>query len=133
MEDAEYNVAYPVAIAAMYGEFSPIQLEEKYFKDEEINKLMKIIHILKDPTIEKRFPEQCLAEIEIITNQGKKYNSGIIAAKGDWDCPLSEQELENKFINITNGVLSEKENNKLIIIVKDFENYHIEDLIKFLT
>lgn len=133
LEDAEYNLAYPVAIAAMYGEFSPTQLEEKYFHKEEINKLMKKIHILKDPTIEKRFPEQCLAEIEIITNQGKKYNSGIIAAKGDWDRPLSEQELENKFINITNGVLSEKETNSLITTVKDFENYHIEDLIKFLT
>jgi len=133
LEDAEYNVAYPVAVAAIYGEFGPDQLEEKYFNEEETNKLMKKIHILKDLKIEKRFPEQCLSEIEIITNQGKEYNSGVIAAKGDWDCPLSEQELENKFITITRGALSEKETNSLIGMVKDFESYHIEDLIKFLT
>ena len=133
LEDAEYNVAYPVAVAAIYGEFGPDQLDEKYFNDEETTTLMKKIHILKDLKIEKRFPEQCLAEIEIITNQGKVYNSGVIAAKGDWDCPLSEQELENKFIAITRGVLSEKETNSLIGMVKSFESYHIEDLIKFLT
>jgi len=133
LENAEYNVRYPVAIAAIYGEFGPAQLEEKYFNDEETNKLMKKIHILKDAKIEEKFPEQCLAEVKIITNQGKEYNSGIISAKGDWGYPLSEQELENKFINIIKEVLSKKETNNLIGIVKNFENYRIEDLIKFLT
>jgi len=133
LENAEYNVCYPVAVAAIHGEFNPTQLEEKYFNDEEVNKLMKKIHILKDTKIEEKFPEQCLAEVKIITNQGKEYNSGIISAKGDWDYPLSEQELENKFINITKEVLSKKETDNLIGIVKNFENYHIKDLIKFLT
>lgn len=133
LEDAEYSVAYPAAVAAIYGEFGPSQLEEKYFNTEETNQVMEKIHILRDPKIEKRFPEQCLAEIEIITTQGREYNSGVIAAKGDFDCPLSEQELENKFVAIARGALSESETISVIGMVKDFERYHIEDLIRFLT
>jgi 2-methylcitrate dehydratase PrpD len=73
-----------------------------------------------------------MAEIEMITNQGKEYHSGLISARGDFDYPLSEQELEDKFINITKNILSEKQIHTLIGIVKNFEDYHIKDLIKFL-
>ncbi|MBA7654759.1 hypothetical protein ES703_62650 [subsurface metagenome] len=82
LESAEYNELYPVAIAAIYGEFGPTQLEEKYFSKEEVNKLMGKIHVIKDQKIEEKFPEQCLSEVEIITDKGKKYSSGIIAARG---------------------------------------------------
>jgi len=133
LEEAEYNVRYPVAMVTIYKEFGPTQLEEKYFNDEEVNKLMKKIYIFKDNKIEEKFPEKCLAEIRIITKQGKEYNSGTIAAKGDWDYPLSEQELENKFINIVKGVLSKEETNDLIEVIKNFENYQVKNLIKFLT
>ena len=133
LEDAEYNVRYPVAMAAIYREFGPAQLEEKYFNDEEVNKIMEKIYLIRDNQIEEKFPEKCLAEITLITKPGKEYNSGTIAAKGDWDCPLSEQELENKFIYIVQGVLSKEETKDLIKVVKNFENHQVKDLIKFLT
>lgn len=132
LENAEYNVVYPVAVAAIYREFTPKYLEERYFNKKEILQLMKKISIIVDPKIQKRFPEQCMAEIEMITNQGKEYHSGLISARGDFDYPLSEQELEDKFINITKNILSEKQIHTLIGIVKNFEDYHIKDLIKFL-
>ncbi|MDD5016221.1 MAG: MmgE/PrpD family protein [Atribacterota bacterium] len=133
LENAEYNVRYPVAMAAIYKEFGPTQLEEKYYNDEVVNRIMEKISLIRDNQIEEKFPEKCLAEITIITQQGKEYNSGTIAAKGDWDYPLSEQELENKFIRIVQGVLSKEETNDLIKVVKNFENYQVKDLIKFLT
>jgi len=132
LEEAEYNVHYPVAMAVICGKFGPNQLEEKYFNDEEVNKLMRKIYIFKDNEIEEKFPEQCLAKVKIITRKGKEYNSGVVSAKGDWNNPLSEQQLENKFINITEGILSKNEINNLKEMVKSFENYRIEDLIKFL-
>lgn len=132
LEEAEYNVRYPVAMAAICGKFGPNQLEEKYFNNKEVNKLMKKIYIFKDNEMEEKFPEQCLAKIRIITKKGKEYNSGVVSAKGDWNDPLSEHQLENKFINITEGILSKNEINNLKEMVKSFENYRIEDLIKFL-
>jgi 2-methylcitrate dehydratase PrpD len=132
LENAEYNVVYPVAVAAIYREFTPKYLEERYFSKKAILQLMKKISIIVDPKIQKRFPEQCMAEIEMVTNQGKECQSGLISARGDFDYPLSEQELEDKFINITKNILSEKQIHALIGIVKNFEDYHIKDLVTFL-
>jgi 2-methylcitrate dehydratase PrpD len=132
LENAEYNVVYPVAVAAIYREFTPKYLEERYFNKKEIHRLMKKIVIIEDPKIQKEFPEQCMAEIELITNQRRKFHSGLISARGDFDHPLSEQELEDKFIDITRNILDEKQIHALIGIAKNFEDYHIKDLIKFL-
>jgi 2-methylcitrate dehydratase PrpD len=132
LENAEYNVVYPVAVAAIYREFTPKYLEERYFNKKEIHELMKKIAIIADPKIQKKFPEQCMAEIELITNQRRQYHSGLISARGDFGYPLSEQELEDKFINMTKNMLSQKQITALIGIVKNFEDYHIKDLIKFL-
>jgi len=45
---------------------------------------------------------------------------------------LSELELEDKFIHMTRVVLTEKQIHALIGIVKNFEDYPVKDLVKFL-
>jgi 2-methylcitrate dehydratase PrpD len=132
LENAEYNVVYPVAVAAIYREFAPRYLAERYFRQKEILQLMKKITVRTDPKIQRKFPEQCMAEIEIVTNRGRRYRSGLTSAKGDVDNPLSERELEEKFINMTKTLLTEKQIRRLIGIVKNFENYSIQALVKFL-
>jgi 2-methylcitrate dehydratase PrpD len=132
VEEAEYHVLFPVAVAAVYDEFTPKFLEEKYFRDRKIIQFMKKISIVKDPKIQQQFPEKCLSEVEIVTNQGKKIRSGLIAARGDHDLPFSEKELEDKFVRMTRELLSEKETYSVIDIVRHFERYHVKDLIKYL-
>ncbi len=132
VEEAEYHVLYPVAVAAVYGEFTPKYLDEKYFKEKKIIQFMKKTAILKDPEIQRQFPEKCQSEVEIVTGQGKKYRSGLIAARGDFDLPLSEKELEGKFIRMTEEVLTRKQIDSVVGMVKNFEHYHVKDLIKFL-
>jgi 2-methylcitrate dehydratase PrpD len=133
LEDAEYNVIYPVAITAIYGEFTPTYLKEKYFKKREILQLMEKIRIVQDPKIQKKFPEHCYSEIEVRTKQGKTYRSGLIPAKGDFDFPLSEKELEEKFMSLVKEKWSEKKIGQCIEVIKHFEKYPIRDLIRFLA
>jgi 2-methylcitrate dehydratase PrpD len=132
VEEAEYHVLFPVAIAAVYGEFTPKFLAETYFRDKKIIRFMKKISIVKDPKIQRQFPEKCLSEVEIVTNQGKKYRSGLIAARGDFDLPLSESELEDKFVQMTKELLTQKQMDSIIELVKNFEHHQVRDLIYFL-
>jgi 2-methylcitrate dehydratase PrpD len=88
--------------------------------------------ILKDPKIQREFPDKCQSEVEVVTNRGKRYRSGLIAARGDFDLPLSEGELENKFVQMTKEILTKKQINSIIETVKHFERYHVKDLVKFL-
>jgi 2-methylcitrate dehydratase PrpD len=132
VEEAEYHVLFPVAVTAVYGEFTPKYLDEKYFKDKKIALFMGKMVILKDPKIQGEFPDKCQSEVEVVTNRGKRYRSGLIAARGDFDLPLSEGELENKFVQMTKEILTKKQINSIIETVKHFERYHVKDLVKFL-
>ena len=132
VEEAEYHVLFPVAVTAVYGEFTPKYLDEKYFKDKKIALFMGKMVILKDPKIQREFPDKCQSEVEVVTNRGKRYRSGLIAARGDFDLPLSEGELENKFVQMTKEILTKKQINSIIETVKHFERYHVKDLVKFL-
>jgi len=132
IEEAEYHVLFPVAVAAVYGEFTPRYLGAKYFKDKKIIQFMKRMTILEDPEIERQFPDKCLSEVEIATNRGERCRSGLIAARGDFDCPLSEAELEDKFVQMTKETLTEKQIELAITTIKNFERYEVKDLIKLL-
>jgi 2-methylcitrate dehydratase PrpD len=132
MENAEYNLRYPVAAAAIYGEFTPKYLQEKYFRDGKIVQLMKKIRVVKDPAIQKAFPARCLGEVEVRTKGGKRYRSGVIAARGDYDYPVSEGELGEKFLLITRDRLGEKRAIKCMKLIKEFERHRTKDLIAFL-
>ena len=132
MENAEYSLCYPAAVTAIHGEFTPRYLQEKYFRDKTILRLMKRIEVKKDFEAQKAFPERCLAEVEIVTKQGKRFRSGLIAARGDFDLPLSKGELEEKFVQMARAILTGKQIRAIISIVKEFENFQTRDLVRFL-
>jgi 2-methylcitrate dehydratase PrpD len=132
LEEAEYHVLFPVAVTAVYGEFTPHYLNEKYFRDKKIIQFMKKMTILKDMKIQRQFPERCQSEVEVVTNRGERYRSGWVAARGDFDLPLSEKELEDKFTRMTKEILSKKQIGSIIETVKHFEHHQVRDLIKFL-
>jgi 2-methylcitrate dehydratase PrpD len=132
MENAEYNVLYPVAIAALHGSFTPAHLDERHFGAPETVRMMERISIHAVPEIQAQFPSRCLEEVIVTTETGEEYRSGLMAARGDYDYPLSEKELEEKFINVTRGCLSEKEAQESIRTVKEMEKRPLEDLLRFL-
>jgi 2-methylcitrate dehydratase PrpD len=132
IEEAEYHLLYPVAVTAIYGEFTPKYLSGKFFKENRIVKLMKKIEVIVDPKIQREFPNKCLTSVKIITRKGDELSSGVIGAKGDYNSPMSETELEDKFKRITKEILGERKMEALIKLIKNFEDHSVVDLVNFL-
>lgn len=132
IEEAEYHLLYPIAVAAIYGEFTPKYLKEKFFKENRVIKFMKKIEVIEDPEIQKKFPEKCLAEVKVITNKKDILSSGIIEARGDHGSPMSEIEIEEKFRRMTKLILGKRKMEILIKLIKNFEKHNVEQLVKFL-
>jgi len=134
LESAEYNMRYPVAVAAVHGEFTPAYLDKAYFQDEAVRKIFELIEIRVDQDIQEQFPEKCQSRVEIHMQDGSVYDSGLMPARGDWDeSPLSRDELEAKFLNITKGIIEHDAARNLIELVRDFENRRVNDLIPYLA
>lgn len=131
-ESAEYNIRYPVAVAAVHGDFSPMHLTDDCFQDRDVLRVLEKIETIVDPDIQARFPQTCQSRIEIHTQNGTVHDSGLIQARGDWEGnPLTGEELETKFRKLVHGFLTDNEADRLIGIVRNFENHRTGDLIPF--
>ena len=128
-EEAQYNIAFPIASAALFGKFNPNQLQEKYYTNTGIIDLMNIIEIKADERFDKIFPAVCSSEVVITLNSGKIISSGPVQAKGNWDCPLSDNEKMDKFKNLAIEKKTKSEINGIIETV--FELEKISSLDKF--
>ncbi len=132
VEEAEYHLLYPVAVTAIYGEFSPRYLNKRYFQEDRIKRFMEKIEVVEDPEIQREFPQRCLSEVRIVTKKGEVLSSGITGARGDYDLPMTEAEMEDKFRRMTERILNKKRTESLMMLIKNFEYHRIEDLVRFL-
>ncbi len=120
-EEAQYNIAYPIAAAVVDGEVGPKQILDEFLNRQEILTVLNIIEVIHDTRFDKKFPKIAESEVEIITRDGSAYKSGVVRAKGDWDNPFSEKELIDKFRWLAGYNLEEKQIEEIIQVVKDIE------------
>ena len=105
-EEAQYNLAYGVACGVLKGKVGPFEVTPPAIFDLETLAFMKKIEPVEDPEIQKGFPANRQARVEITTTDGSVYDSGLVDAP--WgvaaDRP-SDQDLDEKFQNVTEPVL----------------------------
>jgi 2-methylcitrate dehydratase PrpD len=73
----------------------------------EIRALMKKIECVADPELSKAFPRQRAARVEIETADGRRLEHFQATRKGDPEMPLTDDELNGKFIELAMPVIGE--------------------------
>lgn len=132
-EEAQYSFAYPVAATIIDGEFGLKQVVGDRLKDKAITELAERVEITFSDKLEHAFPERCLCEVEIITDGKQSLRSGIMAAKGDSDIPLSDKELEKKFRQLAGSVFESRKVEDIIEMVRHLDELdYVERLINLL-
>jgi len=106
VEQAQYSIPYLLAVAALDGELTPAQMQQERFSDKKVTALAKKVTLGVDKEIEQKYPVSTLARLTVETDQGAKFTAGKEKLKGDWNYPLSDQEIQNKFRRFTKDILS---------------------------
>ncbi len=107
-ETADHSLPYIVAHILVNGKINIDSYSELSLKDQRVKSLMKKINIKVDPELDKLYPKAVPNRITIYLKDGKKETSEIIYPKGHYMNPLSDEELNNKFIKLTEPLLKEK-------------------------
>jgi len=68
---------------------------------------MKKIEVVADPELSKGYPVQRAAQIEVETNDGRTLRHFQPTRKGDPEMPLTDEELEDKFLELATPVIGE--------------------------
>jgi 2-methylcitrate dehydratase len=81
--------------------------------DPSIRAQLKKVEVVADPEIEKVFPALQRVIVNITTADGRSFTKQLDYPKGDPRNPLSDQEIEEKFSALAEGVLSPGAQRKL--------------------
>ncbi len=131
-EEAQYNMAFPVAAALVEGEVGPRQVLPPGIYDRRILDLAQKVEAETEPQFEAVFPAKACAEVIILTTNGKRLSSGRVEAQ--WEPPdtlPTDAELEDKFVWLVEPVLGEDRTRQLLTTVWNFES--IDNLGEFIS
>jgi 2-methylcitrate dehydratase PrpD len=131
-EEAQYHLAYPVAVALTDGEVGPRQVTPPRLFDPAILALAERVEVEVVAEYEQAFPQKTLADVEVITHDGRS-----LWAKGKqalWEPPdtlPSDAELEQKFRRLVAPVLGKEGTAALVRLIWQFEQVsEVRELIR---
>jgi 2-methylcitrate dehydratase len=105
-ETADHSLPYVIAAAIAERQVTPAQFEMGKIMDSTIRAQLKKVEVVADPEIEKVFPALQRAIVNITTTDGRRFSSQLDFPKGDPRNPLTDQEVEEKFTTLAEGVLT---------------------------
>ena len=112
-ETADHSLPYVIAAALVERQVTPVQFTMKKIVDAKIRAQLKKVEVVADPEIEKLFPALQRVIVNITTTDGRVLSKQLDFPKGDPRNPLTDQEVDEKFGALAEGVLSTRAQKKL--------------------
>jgi 2-methylcitrate dehydratase PrpD len=106
--EARFSLKYVVATALTHGSVRLAAFENDRLNDAATRALMKKMTVQIDPQLDATFPAQRAARVAIQLADGSREEYLQPTRKGDPDMPLSDAELEAKFLELAGPVLGSK-------------------------
>ncbi len=105
-ETADHSLPYVVAVTLTDGALTPASFDDKRIADPALRPLMRKIEVIEDPEATRHYPARQRARMEIELSSGRRLTRAADYPKGHSRNPLSDGELERKFLGLISGVLS---------------------------
>lgn len=130
-DEAQYNIAWPVASALVHGDVGYMQVCEEALDNQEVINMMERLEFIMDPKMNEQFPSKRLAWVEIKLDSEKTIRSDVFAAPGEHTDNIDLNWITEKFMRITKPVLKGEQQIELLqklqsgleIPVRDFVTY----------
>ncbi|RKY62590.1 MAG: hypothetical protein DRP99_05515 [Candidatus Latescibacterota bacterium] len=131
-DGAQYCMQWAVAAMLVDGTLGVEQVSLGRLSDPEVIELGRRVRVHVAEDIQERFPEECLARVTVTLRDGRSFSTGTLGARGDYDNPLSDDELEEKFRELVAGSLGEEACEELREVVDTLDVRPAEDLVSVL-
>lgn len=105
--EARFSLKYVVANALVHGSVRLAAFGTERMNDPLTRELMKKIDVEIDPELDASFPGQRAARVSIETRDGRKADYLQPARKGDPELPLTDRDLEDKYLELAGPVLGD--------------------------
>jgi 2-methylcitrate dehydratase PrpD len=104
---AKFSLQHTVAHAVIHGSVRLNAFLPDRLGDVQVRGMMRNIECVADAELSKGYPGQRAAQVEIETADGRKFAHFQPTRKGDPEMPLTDDELNDKFLELAVPVLGE--------------------------
>lgn len=105
--EGRFSIKYVVATALTHGSVRLAAFTSSRLNNPSTRDLMTKISAAIDPELDAAFPRQRAARVAIETKDGRKDELLQPTRKGDPDMPLTDREVDDKFMELVSPVLGE--------------------------
>ncbi|MFA0889123.1 MAG: MmgE/PrpD family protein [Synergistales bacterium] len=132
-DEAQYNIAYPVAAALVHGDVGYSQVCDEALGNEKVLGMMKKLEFVVDPAMENQFPQKRLAWVEIRLESGKVLQSEVFAAPGEASDNVDMVWITEKFKRITRPFLCPGRQEKWLSLLSKPGDLGIREVVEELN
>ena len=111
-DEAQYNIAYPVASSIVNGGFSIAQVEQT--NDKAVHAMMEKLEFICDADLDAQFPAKRLCRVRMELKDGTVIASGVHEPRGEAFENIGYDWLAEKFLRITGHKLTKAQQEELI-------------------
>ena len=125
-DEAQYNIAYPVASSIVNNGFSIAQVEQT--DDPKVHKMMEKLTFVCDKELDEQFPAKRLCRVRMVLKDGRTVISGVHEPRGEAFENIGYDWLSEKFLRITGHKLTKEQQLQLIDILEK-DNWTVRELV----
>jgi 2-methylcitrate dehydratase PrpD len=123
-----FSLPYVLAHALLYGPVRLNAFSPERQADPAIRHLMKRISVQEDPELTAKFPGMRSARVTIKLKDGRSFEQFAPNRKGDPEWPLTDAELNDKFLELTIPVIGETRARGLMEQLWNVDKLKVADL-----
>ncbi len=119
-ETADHSLPFLVSAALIDGNVNLATYSER-MDDPDLKELIKKVSVVKDPELDRLYPEAVPNRVEVRLSSGKILSSEVIYPRGHPKNPMTEKEIEDKFKYLSGWYLGDGLAEKVLSALWDMD------------
>ena len=120
-ETADHSLPYIVGMALLEGKIDNSTYSEKKFRDSKILDFLKKITVVEDKALSSVYPEAVANRVTVKLSSGKAVSKQVDYHKGHPKNPMSDQDVEEKFLRLTRKILDKNRARRILDAIWNLE------------
>lgn len=121
-ETADHSLPYLLTLALIDGRITVKSFEVERMRDPAIKYLMSRIKISENKDFTSQYPGKLMTQIEVITKSGQHIVESAHYPKGHAKNPMSDDDVNNKFRLLCEGVMNAEQSEALLKTLWNIEH-----------
>ncbi|MEO7727454.1 MAG: MmgE/PrpD family protein [Burkholderiales bacterium] len=114
---AKFSLQYVTAHALVHGSVRLVAFAPERLLDPDVRAVLAKVEVVADPELSKGYPGQRAAHVEIELNDGKVLHHFQPTRKGDPEMPLTDDEVNDKFLELAMPVIGDVAARELLAVL----------------